>query len=84
MNTIRGDRFLSVVVGALVSYAFLEATIAYVTERREQFNAWRDKFVEPFMRHPGRREWLRETLVREEMNVKTAVADDCGCDDASS
>lgn len=83
MNT-RSDRFLSVLVGAMVSYAFLEAAVAYVRERREQFEAWRDKFVEPFMRHPGRREWLRETLVREEMTVKAPVTDDCGCDDANS
>lgn len=82
MNGIRSDRFLSVMVGALVSYAFLETFIAYARERREQFTAWRDKFVEPFVRHPGRREWLRDTLVREEMNVKAPVADDCGCDDA--
>lgn len=67
---LRNDRFLSVVVGALVSYALLEATIAYAKERREQFLAWRDRFIEPFERNPGRREWLRETLVREEMREK--------------
>lgn len=78
----RSDRFLSVVVGALVSYALLETAIAYVRERREQFVAWRDKYVEPFLQHPGRREWLKETLEREEMTVKTRAIDDCGCDDA--
>lgn len=70
MNMLRNDRFLSVIVGALVSYAFLEAAIAYTKERREQFLAWRDQFTEPFARHPGRREWLRETLMREEMREK--------------
>ena len=67
---MNSDRFLSVMVGALVSYAFLEAAIAYTRERREQFLSWREKFVEPFVRHPGRREWLRETLMREEMTEK--------------
>lgn len=84
MKILHSNRFLSVIVGALVSYAFLEAGIAYTRERRERFIAWRDKYVEPFIRHPGRREWLRETLMREEMTIKTAVIDDCGCNDATS
>ena len=82
MNGTRSDRFLAVVVGALVSYAFLEAGIAYVQERREQFAAWRDKFIEPFVTHPGRREWLRETLEREEMNVRVHANECEGCPDA--
>lgn len=66
----RDDRFLSVVVGALVAYALFETVAAYATERRERWAAWFNDFTAPFIRHPGRREWMRETLLREEMNVK--------------
>lgn len=66
----RDDRFLSIVVGALVSYALLEVAVAYARERRERWNEWYGSFVAPFRKHPGRREWLRETLQREEMIVK--------------
>ena len=83
------DRFLSIVVGALVSYALLETVTAYAKERRDNWRNWYASFVEPFRKHPGRREWLRETLNREEMTVRpstmpaVAVENDCGCDDAS-
>lgn len=82
------SRFLSIVVGSLVSYALLEMTIAYARERHEQWQKWYESFVAPFMKHPGRQEWLRETLMREEMVVRepvtvpAATTDDCGCTDA--
>lgn len=91
MKALRDDRFIAVVVGGLVSYALIEGAIGYLRDRREKFVMWREKFVEPFLTHPGRREWLSETLTREEMNVTPKhivdaatgnVSEDCGCTDA--
>ncbi len=67
---MKDDRFLSLVVGALVSYALFDTFIAYTTERRQRWAAWFNDFTAPFVKHPGRRAWLRETLMREEMSVK--------------
>jgi len=72
------NRFLQVAVGALVSYALLETFVAYVRERREQL-----------ARSRGWLAFIRDRLVSEEMTVRqpttvtVAVADDCGCTDAS-
>lgn len=76
----RDDRFLSIVVGALVSYALLETAVAYARERQERWEAWYGEFVAPFRKHPGRLAWMRETLQREEMNVRNTHI---GASDAS-
>ncbi len=83
------ERFLQIVVGALVSYALLETAVAYTKERRERWEAWYASFVAPFRKHPGRLEYLRDALNREEMTVRQPVTvpaafeNDCGCTDAS-
>lgn len=74
-------RLVGVMVAATFGYVLME----YLIKRATDFNAWRSEFVAPFLRHPGRRDFLRETLMREEMTTRqVAVADDgCGCDDAN-
>lgn len=74
------DRFVYIIVGALVSYAMLETAISYAKERREQWAAWFNAFSEPFIKHPGRREFLRESLIKEEMTITTRAANDCECE----
>jgi hypothetical protein len=69
---MRDDRFLTIAVGGLVAYAFFEMGREYVKERRQKWVAWYSSFTEPFNRNPGRREWLRETLTREELTVRSA------------
>lgn len=73
-------RLVGVLVAATFGYVFIE----YLVKRAADFKAWRSEFIAPFLRHPGRRDFLRETLMREEMTTrKVAISDDCGCDDAN-
>lgn len=69
------DRLTAVVVAAMFGYIVIE----YVAARMEAFDEWYKGFVAPFIRHPGRREFLRETLMREEMTVKVKAlpCEDC-------
>lgn len=57
------SRFVTLIVGAIFVYVGIE----YLIERRRVFMEWRDSFLAPFARHPGRREFLRESLMLEEM-----------------
>lgn len=76
------DRFVSFMVAATFAYLGVE----YLIQKRERFAAWRAEFTAPFEKHPGRREFLRDLLTREEMTIKerkpVAVDANCGCDDA--
>jgi hypothetical protein len=57
------SRFVTLMVDAIFVYVGIE----YLIERRRAFLAWRESFVAPFLRHPGRREFLRESLMLEEL-----------------
>lgn len=72
---LRDDRLATVIVGALISYALLETARAYAMERQERWRSWYASFVKPFMVNPGRREFLRESLLREEMTLRKVVID---------
>lgn len=82
----REDTLIKVTVATIVGIAIVQMTVAEMQRRKQQFEAWRTSWLEPFRRHPGRRAFLRDVLVREEMRVKSipvALAEDCGCDDAN-
>jgi hypothetical protein len=82
-NMTRDNRFVGFVILATIAYLGVE----YAIHQRELFNRWYADFSAPFTKHPGRKEWLRETLLREEHTIRPSVTagttDDCGgCDDA--
>lgn len=60
------DRLLAFAVAATMAIAIIELA----RERQERFAKWRSEFLAPFRLHPGRRAFLRDVLIREEMNVK--------------
>lgn len=58
-----------------LTYIFVGMTFAYIgveylVERHNAFIEWRASFLAPFAKHPGRREFLHDTLIREEFNVR--------------
>lgn len=70
----KDTRLVGVIVAATFGYVLMEALI----RRAATFNAWRRDYLAPFLQHPGRREFLRDALIREEMTTrKTTSPDDC-------
>lgn len=59
------NRLVYVIVAVMFTYIGIE----YILERRAAFLNWRSEFMAPFIKHPGRREFLHDVLVREEFNA---------------
>lgn len=93
----RLDRLTTVASVTLLTAIVVHAALETIEERHLRFVQWRDSFLAPFINHPGRVEWLRDTLMREEMTIRDrhpkvelaarlverkSVDDDCDCDDA--
>lgn len=62
------SRFVSFILVAVFAYVAVE----YAIERRRSFAAWRADFLAPFVKNPGRREFLRDALMTEEMTIRNA------------
>ncbi len=73
----RDNRFVAFLVAATFAYVLMEATVRTLIEKRARFMEWRTAFVGQFERHPGRREWLRDTLRREEQTVRARATEPC-------
>lgn len=76
------NRQVAFVVALTLGFVITEALIRQRRQAAARLAEWRQTFIEPFVRTPGRREWLRETLMREEQTIRTTAAADCGCSDA--
>lgn len=70
MNTTRDSRFVGFLVVFTLGYVMMEATYRAAQERRAKFVAWRDAWMERYNRNPGHREFLRDVLMHEEMNIR--------------
>lgn len=97
MDDTKLHRIAVVVTAGLFGYFIVEEIMRSAEQKRAAFAKWRADYVAPFIKHPRRLEWLRETLRAEEMHVAsrpvtgatsrdgsagTDATKDCGCDDA--
>jgi molybdopterin biosynthesis enzyme len=72
---ITNERAAYAFAALMVGYVIVETIIKERHATAERFTKWRNGWLAPFLRTPGRREFLRESLIREEMREKEPVND---------
>jgi len=75
---ITNDRAAYAFAALVVGYVIVDTIIKERHAAAKRLVTWRDSWLAPFLRTPGRREFLRETLIREEMTVKETSGKDAG------
>ena len=59
---VSDNAVVAMLVGAVASYMAVE----YVGAKRREFLEWRVKWIASILKTPGKREYLRDQMMREE------------------